>query len=52
LLGREPDGIPLISDAVKDRMPTIDMFDDEGRFIPREFRKKDVDESNDDKDRR
>jgi len=52
LLGREPDGIPLISDAVKDRMPTIDMFDDEGRFVPREFRKKDVDESNDDKDRR
>lgn len=40
LLGREPDGIPLISDAVKDRMPTIDMFDDEGRFVPREFRKK------------
>jgi len=22
-------------------MPTIDMFDDQGRFIPREMRKKD-----------
>jgi hypothetical protein len=44
LLGREPDGIPLISAAVKDRMPTIDMFDDEGRFVPREFRKKDEDD--------
>jgi hypothetical protein len=48
LLGREPDGIPLISDAVKDRMPTIDMFDDEGRFVPREFRKKDKDDSEND----
>lgn len=45
--GREPDGIPLISDAVKDRMPTIDMFDDEGRFVPREFRNKDEDEKKD-----
>jgi hypothetical protein len=25
-------------------MPTIDMFDDEGRFVPREFRKKDEDD--------
>ena len=44
LLGREPDGIPLISDAVKDRMPTIDMFDSEGRFVPREFRNKEDEE--------
>eukprot|EP00804_Cyclotella_cryptica_P021146 CCRYP_001462-RA/>CCRYP_001462-RA protein AED:0.34 eAED:0.34 QI:417/1/1/1/1/1/2/123/388 len=44
LLGREPDGIPLISDAVKDRMPTIDMFDNEGRFVPRELRGKDQEE--------
>ncbi|KAL7526905.1 hypothetical protein ACHAXR_001703 [Thalassiosira sp. AJA248-18] len=38
LLGKEPSSIPLISDAVKDRMPSIDMFDDEGRFMPREMR--------------
>lgn len=44
LLGREPGGIPLISDAVKDRMPSIDMFDDEGRFVPREFRGKNEDD--------
>lgn len=52
LLGREPDGIPLISDAVKDRMPTIDMFDDEGRFVPREFRKKDKDDPENDGDKK
>merc|ERR1712060_352599 len=40
LLGREPDGIPLISDTVKNRMPTIDMFDDKGRFVPRGYDKK------------
>lgn len=53
LLGREPDGIPLISDAVKDRMPTIDMFDNEGRFVPRELRGKgqeDEKKKDDDKD--
>lgn len=44
LLGKEPDGIPLISDAVKERMPTIDMFDNEGRFVPRELRGKDQEE--------
>lgn len=38
LLGKEPSSIPFISDAVKDRMPSIDMFDDEGRFMPREMR--------------
>mmetsp|Transcript_24588 Transcript_24588/g.48892 ORF Transcript_24588/g.48892 Transcript_24588/m.48892 type:complete len:399 (+) Transcript_24588:180-1376(+) len=47
LLGKEPDNIPIISDAVKDRMPSIDMFDDNGMFVPREFRKKD--DENDDK---
>jgi len=46
LLGFEPDKIPLISNNVKDRMPTIDMFDDEGRFIPRQDREG---ESQDDK---
>ena len=38
LLGKEPDSIPLISQNVKDRMPTLDMFDDEGKFVPRELR--------------
>merc|ERR1712127_576789 len=36
LLGKEPSSIPLVSQSVKDRMPTIDMFDDSGRFVPRE----------------
>ena len=35
LLGIEPDKIPLISDSVKARMPTIDMIDSDGRFNPR-----------------
>jgi hypothetical protein len=48
LVGVEPDRIPLISQAVKDRMPTIDMFDNEGRFVPREMRKDD-DKSDEDK---
>ena len=51
LLGREPDGIPLISDAVKDRMPTIDMFDDDGRFVPREFRNKEEEDDDDKKNK-
>ena len=38
LLGVKPDKIPLISVAVEDRMPTIDMFDDQGRYIPRNQR--------------
>ncbi len=41
LVGIKPNLIPLISDAVEDRMPTIDMFDDEGRFIPRNQRQED-----------
>jgi len=41
LLGKTPNKIPLISQAVEDRMPTIDMFDDSGSFIPREMREKD-----------
>merc|ERR1712224_1072592 len=39
-LGIKPDKIPIISDAVEDRMPTIDMFDDQGRYIPRQQRPK------------
>ena len=55
LLGEAPDKIPGISDQVLARMPTIDMFDDEGRFIPRNVReeqakqKKDTEGSDDDK---
>jgi len=47
LLGREPGDIPLVSNAVRERMPTIDMFDDAGRFVPEERSK---DEKKDDKD--
>jgi hypothetical protein len=38
VLGITPDKIPFISQAVKDRMPTIDMFDENGRFSPPEMR--------------
>jgi len=38
LLGIKPDKIPVISNAVEERMPTIDMFDDSGRFIPQQMR--------------
>ena len=33
LLGITPDKVPFISDRANERMPTIDMFDAEGRFI-------------------
>jgi hypothetical protein len=36
LLGVTPDKIPLVSKAVSDRMPSFDMFDDQGRLKPRE----------------
>lgn len=36
LTGREPGGIPFVSSQVSDRMPTIDMFNDEGRFVGRQ----------------
>ena len=36
LLGITPNKIPLISEAVEQRMPTVDMFDSEGRFKPYE----------------
>ena len=46
LLGKEPSSIPIISNAVKERMPTLDMFDNDGRFVLRE----DDDKSKKDKD--
>lgn len=49
LLGKEPDSIPIISEAVKGRMPTIDMFDDSGRFVPSESREKEEDEDKSEK---
>ncbi|GMI07570.1 hypothetical protein TrRE_jg10582 [Triparma retinervis] len=36
LAGREPGGIPFVSRQVKERMPTIEMFNDEGRFVGRQ----------------
>ena len=38
LLGIVPNQIPIVSQAVEDRMPTIDMFDDQGRMMPRNRR--------------
>ena len=32
LAGREPGGIPFVSKQVSQRMPTLEMFNDEGRF--------------------
>ena len=49
LLGVAPDKLPLISQAVTDRMPTIDMFDEQGRFVPREFRDAEEEDNKDDK---
>lgn len=52
LLGITPDKIPIISQAALDRMPTLDWFDDQGRFIPRGSRgkKEEEDEKKDKKD--
>jgi hypothetical protein len=46
VLGITPDKIPFISQAVEDRMPNIDMFDENGKFSPPEMRN---DEKKDDK---
>jgi hypothetical protein len=35
-LGQTPDLIPLVSKASNDRMPTIDMFDDQGQYKQKE----------------
>jgi hypothetical protein len=48
LLGVAPNKIPVISQAVEDRMPSADMFDNQGQFIPRDARK-DKDKKDDDK---
>jgi hypothetical protein len=34
-LGITPDKIPWVSDQVNSRIPTLDMFDDQGRFTPK-----------------
>ncbi len=53
--GKEPDSIPLISQSVKDGMPTVDMLEggtlhNEGRFIPKvPERREDNDKSDEDK---
>merc|ERR1711966_447138 len=49
LFGQEPDKIPLISNSVKDRMPTMDMFDNDGQFVPREKRESDKKSDKDEK---
>jgi hypothetical protein len=41
LLGVIPDKLPGISDQVNARIPTLDMFDDQGRFIPKNPRDQD-----------
>ena len=53
LLGVTPNKLPLISDAVERRMPSIDMFDSEGRLVATsrdEDKKKKEDEEKDKKD--
>jgi Chloroplast import apparatus Tic20-like/EF-hand domain pair len=44
LLGQVPNKIPIISQAVESRMPTVDMFDESGRFNPRERSDKEDDD--------
>jgi hypothetical protein len=48
-LGIAPDKIPFISQAVLDRMPTMDWFDEKGRYLPREAREKKNEEVKKDK---
>lgn len=50
LFGISPNKIPFISQAVEDRMPSMDMFDEEGRFIPRDDRNKEENKDKDTKD--
>jgi len=38
LLGATPDKIPVISNYVDQRMPTVDMLDDNGQFVPPQVR--------------
>ena len=51
-LGITPDKIPLISNAVSDRMPTVDWFDENGRFIPRQLREEKKEKTENDKDKK
>mmetsp|Transcript_39820 Transcript_39820/g.96108 ORF Transcript_39820/g.96108 Transcript_39820/m.96108 type:complete len:398 (+) Transcript_39820:398-1591(+) len=48
LLGITPDKIPLVSQAVLDRTPTVDMieFDDKGQMLPPNRRDEDGDDKN------
>lgn len=43
LLGQTPNKLPIISPAVDARMPTVDMFDPQGRFRPEQKKKDDDD---------
>ena len=54
IAGQEPDKIPFISESVKSRMPTLDMFDDEGRFVPKDTREEEKtdEKGDDDKDKK
>jgi len=54
IAGQEPDKIPFISESVKSRMPTLDMFDDEGRFVPKDTREEEKtdEKGGDDKDKK
>jgi len=54
IVGQEPDKIPFISESVQSRMPTLDMFDEEGRFVPKDIRdeEKTDEKSDDDKDKK
>jgi len=52
LLGVEPNKLPYISQSVDDRMPTLDMFDEKGGFVPRDRREGKDDEKDDDSDKK
>jgi hypothetical protein len=52
LLGITPNKIPLISDSVENRMPTVDMFDANGTFLPRSERDKNREKKRDNKDKK
>ena len=45
LLGITPDKIPGVSDQVNARIPTLDMFDEQGRFTPKNPTDKDEDQN-------
>jgi len=50
IAGITPDKLPLISERVEIRVPTADMFDEEGKLIPREERERREKEKSDKKD--